>query len=214
MQQKSLIGPRGWALLTLLGGVFLAAPFLRQPSVDDASLTGESPKSTASEPSHFFAPEIAPTSTASAPSDPMSDDFSGFLKQIVPPAGMSPTALPAWAPTRSPMDQLISQGTAPPWQSDMSNVSTIKPLEPWASGAGTDQPQPALPSTFASAWPDASSVPVADSLPALSRIPGSLAGTAQQVRPATTPRLQPPANQTPAKPQYVFQPGFHGTSKQ
>lgn len=217
MQKKSFIGPRGWAVLTLIGGVALASPFLRGPRVDVEGLASESSRSPESGLSRFAAPESTtknPANIDSASSDTRLYDFSDFSQEIVPPPGSSPTALPAWAPTRSPIDQLISQGTAPPWQSDKASVSTIKPLEPWANAAGTNQQQPTLPSTLASAWPNASSLPVADSAPALSRTPGSLAGTAQHVRPAATPRLRPPVNQTPAQPQYVFQPGFHGATKQ
>jgi hypothetical protein len=221
MQKKYSLGPRGWAVFTLVGGVTLAVPFLRQPRVGVEGFEIQSPMSPASGLGPFAASEPTARNTAnngsafgsSAFGDAAVVDSADFSQQIVPPAGTSPTALPAWAPTHSPIDQLISRGTAPPWQSDTARVSTIKPLEPWTDAAGTSQPQQALPSTLARAWPDGSSLPIADNAPALGRTPGSLAGTAQHARPTATPRLRPPANPTPSEPQYVYQPGFHGAAK-
>lgn len=216
MQKKYSLGPRGWAVLTLVGGVTLAAPFLRQTPVDIEGFESQSPMSPASGLGPFATSRPTaqnPVNIGSTFGDAAMVDDADFSQQIVPPAGTSPTSLPAWAPTRSPIDQLISQGTAPPWQSDTAHVSTIKPLEPWTDAEGTRLQQPALPSTLARAWPDANSLPVVDSAPSLGRTPGSLAGTAQHARPTTTPRLPPPANQTPAQPQYVYQPGFQGVAK-
>lgn len=216
MQRKYSFGPRGWALLTLVGGLLLASPFLRPPQVDVEEFARGSSMPPASGFGPFDTLESTtkkPANIGSASSDSMSVDGTDFSQQIVLPAGTSPTALPAWAPTHSPLDQLISQGTAPPWQSDSASVSTIKPLEPWVNSAGTSQRQHALPSALAHAWPDANSLPIADSAPELGRTPGSLAGTAQHVRRDTLPRLRPPADQTPARPQYVYQPGFHGAVK-
>lgn len=216
MQKKYPLGPRGWAVLTLVGGATLAVPFLRQPRVDVEEFESKSPMSPASGLGPFAASETTSRNTAnigSAFGDAALYDGADFSQQIVPPAGTSPTALPAWAPTHSPIDQLISQGTAPPWQSDAVRPSTIKPLEPWTDAAGTSHQQQALPSTLARTWPDANSLPIVDSAPALGRTPGSLAGTAQHARPTATPRLRPPANPTPSQPQYVYQPGFHGAAK-
>ncbi|MEO8270764.1 MAG: hypothetical protein ABI557_13660 [Aureliella sp.] len=216
MQQKSSVNPRGWALLTLVGGVALASAFFRTPRVDDEGLANESLLPTASglgRLASLMSSATNPAKIGSTSRDPLPYDFSDFSQQIVPPTASSPTELPAWAPTRSPIDQLISQGAAPPWQLDKASVSTIKPLDPWVNEAATKQQQPAKPSKLASAWPDAKSLPVADSAPALSRSPGSLAGTSQHLRPTSTPGLTPAQTRTPAQPQYVYQPGFHGAAR-
>jgi hypothetical protein len=219
-QRKSSVGPRGWAMLTLVGGAALATPFLRPPQVDVDGLVTESPLTRTNGPGRLASLE----STANGLSDlypeasePLRYDFA---QQLAPPAGGSPSRLPAWAPARSPIDQLISQGTAPPWQSNAASVSTIKPLDTWVNAPPTHQPnatgprepQPALPSTAARAWPEASSLPIANSAPAPGRSLGSLTGRSQNFPPATTPQLRAPANSVPVQPQYVFQPGFGGAA--
>jgi len=60
MQQKYSFGPRGWAMLTLVGGVTLAAPFLRPARVDVEGLTSKSPMS----PINGLGPFAASESTA------------------------------------------------------------------------------------------------------------------------------------------------------
>ncbi len=215
MQKNSSFGPRGWAVLTLVGGVTFAAPFLRQPRLAEKQFANASslPPTSGPNPTEAMRPTTnSSASSGSAFQDSVLADGLGFSERIVPPAATTPTALPAWAPTRSPLDQLISQGTAPPWNSDARNTSTIKPLEPWVNAAESSQPPLALPPTLARAWPDANSLPITDSAPVAARTPGSLAATAQHVYPSSTPRLRQPANPAPTQPQYVYQPGFHGSS--
>lgn len=249
MQHKrTYVGPRGWALLTLVSGAALAAPFFRAPDVTtDDSLAAPPPSHTSglARLASMEFPATDPGGPVQVTSDRDPYDLSEFSQQILPPASASPTELPSWAPVRSPIDQLISQGIAPPWQSDSKTESTIKPLTPWINEAGAGQPPPAalLPpaATAARAWPDATSLPSAAPMPAVDRRPahhdsataatlgnvaptgsgaqgnlvGSLTGTSQTMRAATTPRLRAPEPSTapPAQRHFVYQPGFNANSR-
>ncbi|MCA9134292.1 MAG: hypothetical protein KDA45_14085, partial [Planctomycetales bacterium] len=132
MQKKdAFVGPRGWAMLILLGGAGLASPFLRPPQLAGDSSPIEPPQS-ARPPANLasFSPS-GPRSGSAAWDSPVS------AQAVEPPSGgrqpaaigrslpstasrLDPTALPAWAPTRSPLDDLIAAGAAPApaWQEE------------------------------------------------------------------------------------------------
>ena len=245
---NSYVGPRGWALLTLVGGAALASLFVRPPQAEEPAAAAKVP---AAQPEGLA--RLASMDLSTAHSNGLSRltnerslyELSELSQQIVPPAAAAPSELPAWAPVHSPIDQLISQGTAPPWQPDSESQSALKPLTPWINDLANDKPLAALPSPPAAvaqrAWPEASSVPVADRhRSALSEPPrlgniapasssssgssssssssgsltGSLAGTSHTMRAATTPRLQPPeaSNAAPARRHFVYQPGFNASA--
>ena len=255
MQHKrTYVGPRGWALLTLVSGVALASPFFRAPDVAVDGGLAPPPVSHTSGLARLASMEF-PSTDAHGPLQGTSGrgqyDPSELAQQILPPASASPTELPSWAPVRSPIDQLISQGTAPPWQADSKGESALKPLTPWMNEAGAGQPRPAALSppaaTAARAWPDAKSLPDARSLPSTTPMPavdrrqvhhdlatsaspgnsasagsgsqgnlvGSLTGTSQTMRAATTPRLRAPEPSTtpPARRHFVYQPGFNANAR-
>lgn len=235
--KKSYVGPRGWAMLTLVGGSALASPFFLSPDVDVEGSVKQSPASHAAGLARLASielPSIDSNGFARTGSEGSACDLPDLSQQILPPAGTSPTELPAWAPVRSPIDDLISQGAAPAWQSDSTRESTIKPLTPWINGAGIVQsPPPAA--VAARAWPEASSLPVADRraahsgsaiapalgnvLPAATGVQGSvgnLTSTAQTMRASTVPRLRPPersSTEPPAQRQFVYQPGFSAPAR-
>lgn len=151
MQEKqAYVGPRVWAMLILVGGATLASPFLRPPQVDldvDATLT-QSPLAHATSPSLG---QLASAHNLATYPEPTSQDLTRGAQPASPP-------LPSWATPPSPIDGLISQGTAPPWNGDVPQ-SRIQPLQPWSDGR---QPR-ALPSTNPS---NSSAVNDATGLPA------------------------------------------------
>lgn len=264
--KKSYVGPRGWALLTLVSGVALASPFFRAPDVEVDGELAAPPGSHTSGLARLASMEF-PSTDAHDPLQGASGrgqyDQSNLAQRILPPASASPTELPSWAPVRSPIDQLISQGTAPPWQAGSKGASTLKPLTPWVNEAGAGQPRSAALSptaaTAARGWPDATSLPdartLADTrrlsgartLPSATPLPvvdrrylqhdsantatsgnvasagsgsqgnlvGSLTGTSQTMRAATTPRLRAPelATPPPARRHFVYQPGYNENSQ-
>ncbi len=240
-QKKSYVGPRGWAMLTLVGGTALASPFFLPPDVDVEGSVKQPPASHAAGLARLASIELPGTDSSGLARTGSAFDLPDLSQQILPAAGTALTELPAWAPVRSPIDNLISQGTAPAWQSDSAGESTIKPLTPWINGAGTVQPPPPLSpplsppaATIARAWPDASSLPVADhrsahsgsaSAPVLGSVlpaatggqgsVGNLTSTAQTMRASTTPRLRPPERSptAPAQRQFVYQPGFSAPAR-
>lgn len=167
-QRKSFVGPRGWAMLTLVGGFTLAAPFFRPPDVDVEGAVKQPPNSHSTGLARLASMEfqaadpVGPTWDAS---DRSSFGLPDLSRQILAPASSSPTELPAWAPVRSPIDQLISQGTAPAWHSGAERESTLKPLRPWINQAGAGplqtatSPAPSPATIAARAWPDPGTLP-------------------------------------------------------
>lgn len=123
----SLMGPRGWALLVLCGGVALASPFLRLPAVDPSQ----------QQPAP---PELGEAAwlTASFAHEPV--DVPPYPGRGLPPvnhqqlpstyANQAPVTLPAWAPPHSQLDDLIAQGAAPAWDAEKTQTE-LAPLEPW-----------------------------------------------------------------------------------
>ncbi len=240
MQHKtSYVGPRGWALLTLVGGAALAAPFLRPPQSTEPIPDPQLPAAQTAGLARLASMDLSaanPSGLGRLPNDRSPYDLSDLSQQITPPASAAPSQLPAWAPVHSPIDQLISQGTAPPWQPDSRTESTLKPLAPWINDLAADQPPltPTSPTGAVAlrAWPEANSLPVADRrrsaliepptvgnvAPASSSSPGtimgSLAGTSQSMRAASTPRLRPPESSIapPARRHFVYQPGYHASA--
>ena len=218
LASQGRLGPRGWALVTLLAGGLAASLFVRpqppQPSAVDeprgptGGVTGRLASSQ----------RVALPAAAAAPT--ISD-----LDDLAPPGRAALRAgqaeLPAWATPPSPLDALIAQGSAPPWH----NPPAPQPLPPpvaWTN-APLPSPNPAGAGGIAPArtmsLPEAVS-PVGAQLGAVSppaapppsTVTGSLTRAARPaVETAPTavaaPVLPPPPRRTP---QYVFQPGYRG----
>lgn len=168
-QKKHHVGPRGWAVLTLVGGAALASPFFQSPTVDSEDAVTQPASSHSTGLARLASLEFSASDVNGHNGigiQRSSYDQSDLTQQILSPATASPTQLPAWAPVRSPIDQLISQGTAPPWQAHSETVSTIKPLTPWTNQTQAGQPRtaafPPPTATAGGAWPSVSSLPVAD----------------------------------------------------
>ena len=222
----------------------MASPFMRPAEVDLEGSLAPPPASHTAGLARLASMEFSSTDSSGVVSatNPRSPyDRYDLAQQIVSPASAAPTELPAWAPVHSPIDQLISQGTAPPWRSESNRESTLKPLTPWINEAGPGRPRPAAlsppPSATARAWPSASSLPQAAPAAAVDRrqvhsdfatagdvataassaqggLVGSLTGTSQTMRAASTPRLRAPEPSLtpPARRHFVFQPGFDATT--
>lgn len=234
MQEKlAYVGPRGWAMLILVGGATLASPFLRPPQVDidvDAKLT-QSPLAHSNSPSIGMGQLASAQHLATYPGSPSHELASG--------AQAASPALPSWATPPSPIDGLISQGTAPTWNGEVTQTR-IQPLQPWSDGR---EPR-ALPSTrpsnssaadeatrlpaspwetpgasaklvpiasvaAATAWPDQPLPELPSTTAPVSldtrRSTGSLAGAT--VRTQANDSKSAISDSRPA-PQFVFQPGF------
>lgn len=221
-QTRFSVSPRGWAMLTLVGGATLASPFLRPPQVDVDDVVSESPLAHGSVPSRLVSQEVSlgwPSDITTAPAGSLPFDSSSLSPHIAPPSASSPAALPAWARTRSPIDQVISQGAAPPWNAPASSGSSIQPLETWVKPLSDNLPPrdvAAIASTTAGRWPEMNTLPAKPEVKlstSPNRSPGSLVGSAPSglpstptlMRPQSGPSLTPPTTQ----PKFVFQPGFH-----
>ncbi len=145
-EKKSTVGPRGWAMLTLLGGATLASPFLRPPSVEVDSAITESPLArSTSNPQNSVGQLASARSRTESAAFPTAEELSAFSRQQMEIAAGSEPSLPSWAAPPSPLDALISQGAAPPWNAEPPQTR-IQPLRPWnSSNARNDR----LPSTQA-----------------------------------------------------------------
>jgi hypothetical protein len=114
-------------MLVLIGGAALASPFLRPPRIEMDANISESPLTRNTRPSPQlatvgFSRDAVPDANGSVASASASEtDRSG--------AYASPK-LPAWATQPSRLDDLISQGAAPPWD-DEPSTSHLQPLQPW-----------------------------------------------------------------------------------
>lgn len=128
-------------MLILVGGATLASPFLRPPQVDldiDETLT-QSPLAHAKSPTTGWGQLASAQNRAAPPPATVAIQPNLSLNPGVDP--QSPT-LPSWVAQPSPIDGLISQGTAPPWNGDI-HQSRLQPLRPW----GSDGQPRELPST-------------------------------------------------------------------
>jgi hypothetical protein len=197
---RSTLGPRGWAILTLAAGAGLASPFLRPPQIDPlqvdlAERVSESPLASSSIPGHLTAAHGERNATV-AVVNPVGTGANSTL-----PAqghmGQSQMQIPEWATPPSPLDELISQGTAPPWRHEqVMNSPKLTPLDPWTSlPALAPAPRLAVPVP----QPSVAAPPVTV---------GSL--TATNVTSASrTPTPETPVAAQPTKPkQFVYQPGY------
>jgi len=192
---RSTLGPRGWAILTLAAGAGLASPFLRPPQVDLAERVSESPMAPTSFPAHL-ATARRERSTRQGVLGASDSLPHGTLPEHGP-SGQSPTQIPEWATPPSRLDQLISQGAAPPWRHEnVVESPKLPPLDPWTS----------LPSLAPPPRPTA--VLPQPSAPVAPATPGSLTATniTSALRsPSNEPTAAPPA---PRRTQFVYQPGY------
>lgn len=164
--QRSFVSPRGWAMLTLVGGATLASPFLRPPHVDVDSSVTESPLAKTRDPSGMVA---AVSYLRTADVDTIADSarspgqHTGNQLPDFDSVESAPS-LPAWAAPRSQLDELISQGAAPAWESE-SQQAKLQPFQPWMNsnsdsashsfptpGAQAAQHRIAPPACQASPW--------------------------------------------------------------
>ncbi len=240
MQQKrnATVGPRGWAMLTLIAGAALASPFLRTPRIDvggvapDFSTGGPLPIG----PGQLAASDWISRQHQSRPAKdrtaPVSSGDALEWSELTPAAnsasGAAAPQLPSWASPPSPLDQLIAQGTAPPWQGESRRDDGLQPLQAWVGEtAQSPVPSPIQAARSATVWPPATVPNLApypgDKMPAspaftspsteglaggkdrdaAGRSPGALAGTTLR----SDNRAGPSA---PSSPQFVYQPGYHG----
>jgi hypothetical protein len=108
-ENRSIVGPRGWAIVSLAGGSLLAAPFLRSPT--SSQLPGFAAAAEAFDGSTFQRTgTLAPASVATdhpASIDPWIERMiSGQLPSTL---AASPRELPDWVPPPSPLDKLIGK---------------------------------------------------------------------------------------------------------
>jgi hypothetical protein len=131
MQNKrSYVGPRGWAMLVLVGGATFASPFLRAPRVEVGEDISESPLAYHTRPDGKLS-EVSFSRQVSSPAgDGMVSPASSSRQATDPNQLESPPTLPAWAAPRSRLDDLISMGAAPPWE-DETPSGDLAPLQPW-----------------------------------------------------------------------------------
>lgn len=232
---RTSVGPRGLAMITLVGGAVLASPFLRPPQVDLVENITQSPLAYPTSPGRLASPQPAaqhsaqPAAQLSSGSNdqhsasvanvPELFDTNNSSAQIVEPQ------FPAWAKPPSPIDHVISKGTAPSWhhQSDATS-GQLQPLQSWVGGTANRvvmhpesqhevRPLPSTqsPQEFVAAPPIMPTTTLREPTTAQAVIPpaiGSLAVASQAVP------YQSPSNQTqpqpsiPATSKFVFQPGF------
>ncbi len=220
MQNKrTSVGPRGLAIITLVGGAALASPFLRPPQVDLVENITESPLTYPTSPGRLAATQhSAQTSTQNAARLPLgsNDQLPASASDVPDPFDTSyssaPAAepqLPAWAKPPSPIDHVISKGTAQAWRHESDAASSrLQPLQSWV-GETADRvvhhealrevhPLPSMqpPQEFSVAPPI---VP-----PAL----GSLTSASQSVPSHSPPNQIQPQPSAPIASKFVFQPGF------
>ena len=162
MQEKrSYVGPRGWAMLILVVGATLASPFLRPPQVAIDNVVTESPLAYTNSPSQSAGQLTSARSSPDADAFPVVKDLTEFDRQRLGGAQYGEPTLPSWATPPSPLDALISQGTAPPWKGDAPQ-SRIQPLRPWSSD---NLKTTALPSTLPSSAGEALRAPALQASP-------------------------------------------------
>lgn len=134
---RSPLGPRGWAILTLVAGAGLASPFLRPPQVELAEQVSESTLGLSSAPGRLATVRLAVDSLpphALPGTSPKGPSSKGLSERGSTNSWGSQPQIPEWAQPTSPIDQLISQGAAPGWdQAAISETPRLAPLQPWGS---------------------------------------------------------------------------------
>ncbi len=161
--RKATVGPRGWAMLTLIVGAALASPFLRTPRVDVGAGTPQTsntgtPLLAAGQPApaDWFSGPLPPQPTANqAAGVPARGayDWSELTPAASNSLGSAPPQLPSWAAPPSPLDHLIAQGTAPPWQGDGQSATGPQPLQAWVGEAQCPTQTLDHSTSQASVWP-------------------------------------------------------------
>lgn len=213
---RSTLGPRGWAILTLVAGAGLASPFLRPPQVELAEQISESTLGLSSAPGRLAAVRLAvdslPPHALPGTSSPTSTERGSTN------SWGSQSQIPEWAQPTSPIDQLISQGAAPRWdQTAVSESPRLAPLQPWGTptavaplpsqtiAKSADQQLSALPQPTHPLRPTitSNSLGTSNSAPA----PTSPAAVSQLVVQQQIVQQAAPA-QAVAPRAFVFQPGF------
>lgn len=128
--QRTNVGPRGWAILVLMGGAFFASAFSRRgPLTPDASPikshstassnSTRSPEVEREQLNAQIAAQLVANELPSTPVDPRAQVRS----------------LPQWAKPASELDQLIRQG--PPNASSSPDFGSLVPLETWRDAQPT-----------------------------------------------------------------------------
>lgn len=132
---KSSVGPRGWAILTLVGGAALASLFLRPPQTQQTNHLNDSAASRPAWPGRLASAQLSGEHTAKRPLEvsELVSQLDAAPMDAIQGSRLPTPQLPAWATPPSPLDHLISQGTAPPW----NHAPPTQPLEPvgtWFNG--------------------------------------------------------------------------------
>ena len=131
--QRTNVGPRGWAILILMGGAFFASAFSRKGPLSTDTAPPKSPHLVANNSdeqsaeiareqlSAQIAAQLVANELPATPSDP----------------GAQVRSLPQWAKPASELDQLIRQG--PPTASSSPAFGSLAPLETWRDTQPTPQ---------------------------------------------------------------------------
>ncbi len=231
---RSPVGPQGLAMLILVGGAALASPFLRTPQVDLTESITESPLAYPGVPGRLASAQLPYEN-----SDPLPVNVTNFTELLDDSSSagrLGEPKLPPWAVPPSPLDHLISKGTAPPWRHEVEHETRkIQPLEAWVGGAQmgrsqvtlegeaglTANTQPLQSAPLAvPPWPTPNLREPMTAQVVTPQAVGSLTGTSlSPPNPASPPQTRsqpasPPAATPPARAQFVFQPGFHQNAPQ
>ncbi|GAB5402586.1 MAG: hypothetical protein Aurels2KO_08170 [Aureliella sp.] len=152
-QSTMLVGPRGWAALTLAGGSVLALPFLRPTqSLETNSLD---PETAAVGQDDAAGDGIASFHAAANPSVMSGRRVVGNLpstRQLAPASDLESFAVPDWARPGSKLDELItSEATSLPTPKLENLPSTsVAALRPWTPA---DQQSPSVAADGTVPWP-------------------------------------------------------------
>ncbi len=212
--KKSMLGPRGWAMLTLVGGAALASPFLRPPHVEPEGSVTESPLAFPNAPGRLASMSLSREKSSREQSDRMAVDvrhLSEIPVEVTNTPNFTEPKLPAWATPASPLDQFISQGTAPPWRHELATeVDRMRTLEPWSNGTSHVNSPPSTAQLHAPT--PTQSTDESDLRGPNARSPGNLARATLHAHTATQPtpsQAAITAEATPTRPaQFVYQPGY------
>lgn len=235
LNYRTSVGPRGLAIITLVGGATLASPFLRPPQVDLVENIAEAPLAYPASPGRLASLQHSAQPAAQL-SHGSADRLSASVSNVPElfdtnnsAAHVTQPLLPAWAKPPSPIDHIISKGTAPSWRHESDAASgQLQPLRSWVGGTANrvvvnpesqrevrPLPNTQPPQEFIAGPPTMPTTTLREPTTDQAVLPpaiGSLAATSQAVP------FQSPSNQTqpqssiPAASKFVFQPGFRPQS--
>lgn len=136
-QTTMIVGPRGWAALTLAGGSVLALPFLRPTQSPDVSTV--QPSISVNGDAGHVDEGIASFHVVATDSDMSGRRVVGNLpstRQLAPASDAESFAVPDWARPESRLDELItSEATSLPTPK-MENSLGATALRPWTPNEG------------------------------------------------------------------------------